>query len=97
MRISDWSSDVGSSDLSKRRGRGLCRFCRVVMAELAQGFQARPGTKRILAGRLLADDEPIGLRRIDEQVLSLQALAAQQRSEERRVGKDCVRTCKSRR
>src|SRR3546814_18524251 len=91
MRISDWSSDVCSSDLLAR---------------------ARHVLRRKRDGRYLAADLPDGLlplvahlRRepgIDD---ALRALAIEPararpgidvRSEERRVGKECVSTCRSR-
>src|SRR3546814_4739042 len=60
MRISDWSSDVCSSDL-------------IMKADLAQAAGASVG--------------------IELCVISHQTA---QRSEERRVGKECVSTCRSR-
>src|SRR3546814_3926754 len=73
MRISDWSSDVCSSDLhdfGARVGRLLRVAC---LLGLAIGLR-----QTAIAGR----------RRIDA---GLEA-----RSEERRVGKECVSTCRSR-
>src|SRR3546814_7250680 len=71
MRISDWSSDVCSSDLARRgRGRGAGT------AALA----AAPGHQRV----------------VDPYVGRLPEAALHQRSEERRVGKECVSTCRSR-
>src|SRR3546814_3362448 len=66
MRISDWSSDVCSSDLA---GRHVCG-------------QRRPrgGDSVVHVGELA----------------HLPAIAPQRRSEERRVGKECVSTCRSR-
>lgn len=49
-----------------------------MMPELAQCLQPGARTVSVLAGRVAADDELVGLRRIDEQVLPLQALATQQ-------------------
>src|SRR3546814_1165128 len=72
MRISDWSSDVCSSDLlHRRRWRGAARFRR----------------RRRVAVRRLCPREAEGRSR---------QLAAYSRSEERRVGKECVSTCRSR-
>src|SRR3546814_1757140 len=71
MRISDWSSDVCSSDL---RVDFRCR-----VADLAQP------SPRVGA-------EP--RRRLGRRIIGLQAEA--RRSEERRVGKECVSTCRSR-
>src|SRR3546814_6211209 len=88
MRISDWSSDVCSSDL---------RFCRSLLLiggnrELQRIFPAigihiihaqYPSTR--LQGIRLADYQAIA-----------RAVAAGARSEERRVGKECVSKCRSR-
>src|SRR3546814_8322276 len=88
MRISDWSSDVCSSDLHRRVALhrllhldadvGGWRFAvRIAeMIEPAQRQFLRPLGQRIM-GR-------VGLDRLRD------------RSEERRVGKECVRTCRSR-
>src|SRR3546814_2220962 len=73
MRISDWSSDVCSSDLERRRpqlepeGRG---------DRLAGGF----GPRR--------DQARLGIEAAGLHLLG--------RSEERRVGTECVSTCRSR-
>src|SRR3546814_8063964 len=67
MRISDWSSDVCSSDLT-----------RLVRLDGAQDQSV--GRARQAPGQVDADEGEHG----DE------------RSEERRVGKECVSTCRSR-
>src|SRR3546814_19881410 len=84
MRISDWSSDVCSSDLLPVRGAG--------------GFIARDDA--ILAGDVDLAKNPadrVGDRpttvRIDVEDRDLHS---RRRSEERRVGKECVSTCRSR-
>src|SRR3546814_12975580 len=100
MRISDWSSDVCSSDLRVRREtRDL------VVRRFNAGLEARTsmeqaeGSVETAEAQLAAIDEAIGLNR--------NALAALigagpdrglsiTRSEERRVGKECVSTCRSR-
>src|SRR3546814_7356838 len=79
MRISDWSSDVCSSDLFLcilRLGLILARLVRNIAAVVAR----RDG----LAGRA------------DRAVIHLDAVGPHIRSEERRVGKECVSTCRSR-
>src|SRR3546814_12539712 len=86
MRISDWSSDVCSSDLPA--------------PATATGETAGLNAQDLngLADRLQNPDERQKL------VDTLRALAAARdsadgkpaRSEERRVGKECVRTCRSR-
>src|SRR3546814_6786501 len=68
MRISDWSSDVCSSDLVARRA---------ILRRQAEHLATR-GDQRALAAGRDADALDVG------------------RSEERRVGKECVSTCRSR-
>src|SRR3546814_5756209 len=82
MRISDWSSDVCSSDL-----HGLLPL----LAEFI-GQQARQDVGGA-AGREGHDhgDAAGGVGG-----LGLAGGGRQQRSEERRVGKECVSTCRSR-
>src|SRR3546814_2028477 len=68
MRISDWSSDVCSSDL---RARGIERPVQLIDAagtKVADSTHRAPSVDRLRDGR----------------------------SEERRVGKECVSTCRSR-
>src|SRR3546814_10796888 len=72
MRISDWSSDVCSSDLS----RGP--------APRAAGDR---GTRRAAARTL---------RRVADRGAQRLGQYRRRRSEERRVGKECVSTCRSR-
>src|SRR3546814_19502091 len=69
MRISDWSSDVCSSDLHAALPR----------QKHAAGHY--PGRNRLSGTYLTAAHQPG---------------AAYTRSEERRVGKECVSTCRSR-
>src|SRR3546814_6733070 len=84
MRISDWSSDVCSSDLHLMH-RSLVRPCR------------RDGPAAVLRRRPMA---AIGFvngtieKGFVGQLKTLSIRAA--RSEERRVGKECVSTCRSR-
>src|SRR3546814_9797908 len=82
MRISDWSSDVCSSDLlqqhRQRRGRGDDALA-------ADACFGQPQVQGEIAAR--------GQVAVDrDQFLH----AADLRSEERRVGKECVSTCRSR-
>src|SRR3546814_9132864 len=66
MRISDWSSDVCSSDLPAENGRPCRR-------------RARPADRVPVPGQDRRRRTPV-----------------RNRSEERRVGKECVSTCRSR-
>src|SRR3546814_10404683 len=83
MRISDWSSDVCSSDLGTgRRGGSKARGARLRQGALPPGRRRR----RLAAGGALRCHP--GDRRSERHPAG--------RSEERRVGKECVRTCRSR-
>src|SRR3546814_20785934 len=98
MRISDWSSDVCSSDL----GRPIGAYGAMILAprgaveiggEAAEmGVEKGAGLRaQIGAG---ADTERLHLARGDG--ADAVEAAYRQRSEERRVGKECVSTCRSR-
>src|SRR3546814_13817162 len=92
MRISDWSSDVCSSDLDRREYFfdliadaeeviGVDRIDRVDRVEHQQG--------RLTPVQRLAAD-------LERQLLVERQRHVPIRSEERRVGKECVSTCRSR-
>src|SRR3546814_8343890 len=85
MRISDWSSDVCSSDLPNI-------VAALFPAEL-RGLECRQfliaNLDVILALRIAVG--AIGTAQAGEAVVNLSV-----RSEERRVGKECVSTCRSR-
>src|SRR3546814_3209025 len=82
VRISDWSSDVCSSDL-----QGLFAIVRDEGQDFAEFGEA---LQRVAGG----DDLVLLLGGDDRRRLQQAALG--QRSEERRVGKECVSTCRSR-
>src|SRR3546814_5519822 len=75
MRISDWSSDVCSSD--------LCLSQRAAAERLRRRFPVRCET--------VGDDVTESHRKHEQR-----ADQDRRRSEERRVGKECVSTCRSR-
>src|SRR3546814_5864697 len=91
MRISDWSSDVCSSDLTDQRLARLGRSQNVViktsasmmleLAELGLGYVVMTGCA-------------MGSRRYEMEAVPIAELSVTWtiRSEERRVGKECVRT-----
>src|SRR3546814_13241276 len=96
MRISDWSSDVGSSDLPAP----------FRLASAATRPVENPG---LTSHRLRGDAQrcgglPAGCVQLLRQARSARRLPWKQsrprphpvRSEERRVGKECVSTCRSR-
>src|SRR3546814_13818756 len=93
MRISDWSSDVCSSDLTLPDGRVDSVERLPLASELTQfPLGIRHGAKELACHRqrkLLAQ-AAAPLHRRDR--IYADAL----RSEERRVGKECVSTCRSR-
>src|SRR3546814_15081019 len=96
MRISDWSSDVCSSDLTLRirRKPDVEQAFRNVLRKL--GFKKASRKSLALAGSagemLQMPDDAAWLAFMDK---GLPTLRAAHRSEERRVGKECVSTCRS--
>src|SRR3546814_4703036 len=90
MRISDWSSDVCSSDLDPLETIGL----RFPDRESAENYCAREG----LAFRCVRHSSrlPNGPRLPADPAPMLCCWPSGPRSEERRVGKECVSTCRSR-
>src|SRR3546814_14979697 len=99
MRISDWSSDVCSSDLLANRS-------------MTMALQIAPSAARVEEGeRLWAPPEALAANaaverfrywvnaRLGLDLADYDALwrwSIDDRSEERRVGKECVSTCRSR-
>src|SRR3546814_13364862 len=83
MRISDWSSDVCSSDLlifALAVPQHFTHQHLVLLAELADMF----ASEKVRAKLRAAPDSAAIYRLLSD------------RSEERRVGKECVSTCRSR-
>src|SRR3546814_14702750 len=96
MRISDWSSDVSSSDLTCDDGshdgggfRNVAHSHRIE-ANFSGGIVILTGEDRI------ADEQHPVERDAAFSTQALQAIALVPTSEERRVGKECVSTCRSR-
>src|SRR3546814_1219130 len=122
MRISDWSSDVCSSDLQcalarfqHPRIKGVARAVRTMLAQTAScdpakdrldarhQFAGRKRLQHIIVGTHFQPDDTIRLFRLrgkqdDWQIAMFANMSAEAetRSEERRVGKECVSTCRSR-
>src|SRR3546814_21107597 len=100
MRISDWSSDVCSSDLLRCMGSTTYQEFRGIFEKdraLARRFQ------KIDVGEPSVEDavkihEGLRARFADHHQVQYTrgALRTAVRSEERRVGKECVSTCRSR-
>src|SRR3546814_18041599 len=108
MRISDWSSDVCSSDLEDQQMRTATHLQAGGVAAIANEFRARAGDAAADAPETheevvaVAHVMPISRPRLPSKSglppprkpkPPINCLA---RSEERRVGKECVRTCRSR-
>src|SRR3546814_19710539 len=92
MRISDWSSDVCSSDLTGGFRVGCWRIEPGVLADQQAHAHALSVTARhVKHAGLKARHEVAAL--VEHLVVGQLALG---RSEERRVGKECVSTCRSR-
>src|SRR3546814_11377320 len=92
MRISDWSSDVCSSDLVSRAGQSVLHVGDAQGAEVEHGcgkhgVRAGVDRRREVPGRSCASGG-------DHRDGDLTTYGP--RSEERRVGKECVSTCRSR-
>src|SRR3546814_17492878 len=87
MRISDWSSDVCSSDLLAAEGENF------VDEASAKGIAEIETAKMALDKGTSEDVKQFAQMMIDDHTKANQELA---RSEERRVGKECVSTCRSR-
>src|SRR3546814_14172437 len=97
MRISDWSSDVCSSDLEHLE-QLLDR-----VAEVRRQDHIRHATQRVVVGQRLGREDvqsggdPPGGERIDQRLLVDDGAARRvDKTEERRVGKACVSKWSSR-
>src|SRR3546814_2349325 len=84
MRISDWSSDVCSSDLSAARNR------------IRDAMTAGAGYRTFRIPASARPTIPAVLRIVGPLREETVQIAFEGRSEERRVGKECVSTCRSR-
>src|SRR3546814_17436893 len=102
MRISDWSSDVCSSDLTgavggARYAETTLRLRRVI--ELGGKREARQalGTAEVLRQRHLADTAKLEIaRRTTARYVAVAAAQQHLRSDESRVGTEWFLTCSSR-
>src|SRR3546814_3604460 len=95
MRISDWSSDVCSSDLHPSREVMLREMAGWLKREHSITLVGALGFENAYALAMRGDRaEALGIRSIAD--LTRHAPRLTIRSEERRVGKECVSTCRSR-
>src|SRR3546814_12321506 len=100
MRISDWSSDVCSSDLILQTA---------VTGGIVIGFYLRKDSRAAI-GRIYIQNDAFACGQPDSLITDISHLpdffdflriivraeGIEPRSEERRVGKECVSTCRSR-
>src|SRR3546814_20866518 len=93
MRISDWSSDVCSSDLATHRHG----------QQEAAHHHVQPEILGVLDGAAKMDAQPGAQhpkgpegKTAAQQKAEARLATVEGRSEERRVGKECVSTCRSR-
>src|SRR3546814_15056398 len=98
MRISDWSSDVCSSDLSfvgyaveKRVAKDPSRFGKGAI----EGIASPESANNAAAQTAFIPTLTLGIPGSSVMAVMMGALLIH-RSEERRVGKECVSTCRSR-
>src|SRR3546814_18461531 len=111
MRISDWSSDVCSSDLTtlsghlavqaQYAGAGPVALIDIdPQGSLADWWNEReaeyPAFAQTTVARLAADLEILRQQGFKLAVLDTPPAITMARSEERRVGKECVSTCRYR-
>src|SRR3546814_15633173 len=106
MRISDWSSDVCSSDLAALYAKYQARLSAFNAVDFDDLIRLPVELLENDADVALGWRERIGYLLVDEcqdtndaQYRMLKALAGDKgnfRSEERRVGKECVSTCRAR-
>src|SRR3546814_11640802 len=96
MRISDWSSDVCSSDLDGRDANGHLSFPRA--RYLSQQFVEELCSSNGMSDGLIEEIERVILEAhpVDEREGAVDLPEFREhRLEERRVGKECVGTCRS--
>src|SRR3546814_8212841 len=100
MRISDWSSDVCSADLNWTRmgfaDHDLAHEPEVFVTTVVNNRADRVPRSRVFA-RILARDVAADRHfLIGSNIEGLMGFIEEERSEERRVGKECVSMCRSR-
>src|SRR3546814_15893049 len=107
MRISDWSSDVCSSDLPLQLSRFVQKGCKMPKLKNKSGAKKRfriSGSGKVIASFA---GKRHGMRKRPQKMIrnargtavlcdADAKIVRRNRSEERRVGKECVSTCRSR-
>src|SRR3546814_11519241 len=101
MRISDWSSDVCSSDLARADGdhQNVAGHAYVAIARWRQPDAGHDGRRQVIEDNVaiqwVAPAPLFGLSGRHAAVILL-GQSRRARAEERRVGNECVSTCRSR-
>src|SRR3546814_15531517 len=103
MRISDWSSDVCSSDLPASvqlhhagRLRRAAEIDQLLAAQHQAADVAVVAARRVLEAEAALASQPPIRAAVQAHAGCVHGLVEQLRSEESRVGKECVSTCRSR-
>src|SRR3546814_13519616 len=96
MRISDWSSDVCSSDLYERHIAKVLQLSGAPAADAAKQAREVVAFETRLAKASKSSEEIARDRSLFYNPISIAEADRLTRSEERRVGKECVSTCRSR-
>src|SRR3546814_14990675 len=97
MRISDWSSDVCSSDLRIREPRTKPLRAGLNHALPGEVDVVGKAHERRITHQVADIAVPVRRRMVDVPPILDADKVGNLRSEERRVGKECVSTCRSRR
>src|SRR3546814_16440771 len=100
MRISDWSSDVCSSDLDRApideiTPEGWDRTMDLLLKSVAMGIRYASPHMKGRKGASIVNTASVAALGAGYSPTAY-AVAKAGRSEERRVGKECVSTCRSR-
>src|SRR3546814_13890100 len=92
MRISDWSSDVCSSDLASWGQSGVL-VVRAAAQKTSEQDTASGNARTAAADTYTPNEIVVTAQKREEKIIDVPI--AMTRSEERRVGKECVSTCRS--
>src|SRR3546814_14862394 len=98
MRISDWSSDVCSSDLvgGAEIATGQFAVAEIRLAQVRAGQAAKPHHRPVQVASAQHDGAEVGAFELQLAAEPHRTAQRQHRSEERRVGTECVSTSKHR-
>src|SRR3546814_13746803 len=95
MRISDWSSDVCSSDLFKGNHAAVATVLDAGLTVFAQNVETVERLTHVVRDARAGYGQTLDVLAFAKRHAP-KTLTKTSRSEERRVGKECVSTCRSR-